>query len=348
MHSFKILLKKCPNITSIKLNGPNLRHHNYRSVKFNAVFQLIIANCNNLREIIVCNDIILNESILEEFYQKFGLKIKYLQSFRKLFELNRFPKIEKIIISGFWLDHSIIGDLKQAKLRELDIMIKQGQEHLLQRVIYNFLLLTHFNIYIRSKDENAIYKSLKNISNLKHLIHFKICNQFTYIDNKFYEILKQMANNCQNLKNIECSFMINDYKLEIKQLLSQLRAFPALKRLNLSLNLQNNEEENNFDDQIFSFELFKGFSNITHLSLHFDYTYLKESTLKEIDINLPKLQYLVIKNKFDTTPEGVTQMANILSRLSRLETLKLFFIFEVEVKPIEEPITEKVQKNQKN
>ena len=35
-----------------------------------------------------------------------------------------------------------------------------------------------------------------------------------------------------------------------------------------------------------------------------------------IDINLPNLQYLEIKDIFDTTPEGVTKMADILSRLS--------------------------------
>ena len=51
-----------------------------------------------------------------------------------------------------------------------------------------------------------------------------------------------------------------------------------------------------------------------------------------------------IKNKFDTTPEGVTQMADILSRLSSLETLKLKFKSGVDFKPIEEQITEKCRK----
>ena len=98
-------------------------------------------------------------------------------------------------------------------------------------------------------------------------------------------------------------------------------------------------------NQLFSFELFKGFSNITHLSLWFNFRQtLKESILKEIDINLPKLQYLEIKDRFDTTPEGVTQMADILSRLSRLETLKLRFKSAVNYKPIEEQITKKCRK----
>ena len=49
-------------------------------------------------------------------------------------------------------------------------------------------------------------------------------------------------------------------------------------------------------------------------------------------------------NKFDTTPEGITQMADILSRLSRLETLKLKFKKGIDFKPIEEQITEKCKK----
>ena len=128
---------------------------------------------------------------------------------------------------------------------------------------------------------------------------------------------------------------------------SQLKAFSALKRLNLWLYLEYNEVEDNFDDQLFSFDSFKGFSNITHLSLHFDYRLLKESILKDICINLPNLQYLEIKNQLVITPEGVTQMADILSRLSRLETLKLNFISGVDFKPIGEQITEKCRKIRK-
>ena len=82
---------------------------------------------------------------------------------------------------------------------------------------------------------------------------------------------------------------------------------------------------------MFSFELFKGFENITHLRLCLDET-SNESTLKDIDINLPNLQYLEFEYRFDTNPEGVTQMADILSRLSRLETLKLKFKSGVDYK----------------
>ena len=75
---------------------------------------------------------------------------------------------------------------------------------------------------------------------------------------------------------------------------------------------------------------------------------LKESIVKDTDINLPKLQYLEIKNTFDITPEGVQQMADILSRLSRLETLKLKFKSGVDFNAIEEQITKKCRKKQRN
>ena len=133
-------------------------------------------------------------------------------------------------------------------------------------------------------------------------------------------------------------------------MLSHFKAFPALKRLKLWFRFVNYEDEDSIDvNQLFSFELFKGFENITHLSLCFNLRQtLKESIFKEIDINLPKLQYLEIKyHTFDTTPEGVTQMADILSRLSRLETLKLWFKSGVDFKPIEEQITKKCRKIRK-
>ena len=126
-----------------------------------------------------------------------------------------------------------------------------------------------------------------------------------------------------------------------------MKSFPALKRLKLCLILVYNKVEDNIDvNQLFSFELFKGFSNITHLSLTLDSRHLfDESILREIDIYLPKLQYLEFNYRFLTTPEGVTQMADILSRLSRLETLKLKFKSEDNLKEtIEEQIIEKCRK----
>ena len=290
------------------------------------------------------NDI--NDSNFEEIHRKFGSKMKFLRCRRDPIDLNRFPNIETLVMS---YNESIVSQLKLFKLKQLEIHISgQGQEHILQTLIDNFPTLRHLNLYIHSSDENAIYKPLKNISNLKHLIHFGFDKDFGENNKQFYELLKQMAKNCKNLKSVDCRLNINDQNSDIKHFWPQLKAFQALKRFNLWLNFINNEEEEDDLDvnQLFSFELFKNFSNITHLNLFFSFKkhFLKESILKDIDINLPKLQYLKITNIFETTPEGVTQMGDILSRLSRLQTIQLRFRSGVDLKPIKEQITKKCTK----
>ena len=339
--SFKALLKKCQNIESIKLEGHHDSESAYDPHMCNQVFGLIIENCNNLSEVLVKKGLDdINEYFFEEFHRKFGPKIKCLRTLRQMSQLSRFQNIEKIEIS-FVDDESVIPQLNLAKLKNLEIWLYEDEDHILQTVISSFPTLTHLNVHNYSEDENAIYESLKNISKLKHLIHFDFDFRFANNNNRFYGLLKQMSKNCRNLKSIISGFNINDQNSDIRELLSQLKAFPALKRLNLWLDLDNNIEVNQF----FSFELFKGFSNITHLTLGFGGTHiLKESILSDIDINLPKLQYLEIINIFDISSEEVTKMAEILSRLSRLETLKLEFKSGVDFKPIEDKMTEKCRK----
>ena len=347
--SFKALLKKCPNITSIEeLDG--YRSH-VNPEKFNQVFALIIENCNNLNEVILKNHI--NDSNFEEFHRKFGRKLKYLRFDRELIDLNRFPKIEKVEISEF-IEESIIPQLKLGKVKQLQLINDYGvRSHMIQTIVDNFPKLTHLSLFINFmnhfEDENAIYKPLKNISNLKHLIHFRYVKCQMKSNKHLFGLLNQMAKNCRNLKSIDCDFSNDKQNFDLKQLLSESKAFPALKRLDLLFYYINNEVEDNIDvNQLFSFELFKGFENITHLTLCFYWSStLKESILKDIDIYLPKLQYLEIRDPFDTTPEGMTQMADILSRLSRLETLKLEFKSGVDFKPIEGKITEKCRKIRK-
>ena len=339
MDSFKVLLKKCPNITSIVWCNPR----EYDPDKICQIFQLISENCNNLRKFFALNQ--MNETIFEEIHRKFGPKVKYFSCVRNLRDLNRFPNIEELNIYRV-TEESIISQLKLTKLKELELTLMEGEEHMLQTCIDTFPKLTHFRVIFYSSDENAIYKPLKNISNLKHLIRFSFHNKYGNNSQRFCGLLKQMANCCRNLKSIDCIFNFDRKNTNIRQFLSQLKAFPALKRLNLWLHIVDNEDEDNIDvNQLFSFELFKGFSNIIHLSFSFNWRItLNESILKEIDIHLPKLQYLEIRNIFGTTSEGVTQMAEILSRLSRLEALKLKFKSGVDFKPIEEQITKKCRK----
>ena len=347
LRSIKSFLKKCPNLSSIKLKGTE---HGYSCDTVDNVFRMIIENCNNLNEIKVMNQIKLGESIIEEFHRKFGPKIKFLSYYRPFLDLSRFPNIEKIIcLVNHTLDQSIIPKLKTNKLKQIDIVFDQGKEQMLKALIDDFPTLTHLSVYFKSKDENAIYESLKNISNLKQLIHFKLQNQFVKNNKQFYEFFNKMAENCQNLKSIDFDFHIKHKNPDIRQLFSQLKSFPALKRLSLTLHFYYKETENIiYVNQLFLFKYFEGFSNITHLSLGFIGIQIsKKLKFEEIDINLPKLQYLEIRNQLSHTPHEVQQLADNLSRLSRLETLKLRFYTGVDFKPIKDKITKKCRKIRK-
>ena len=117
---------------------------------------------------------------------------------------------------------------------------------------------------------------------------------------------------------------------------------------NLELDYDSDDSESNDISTRFSFEAFKEFPNITHLSVRFnDYPTLNEAILKDIETYLPKLQYLKFSDIFDTTPEGTEQMANILSRLSALEVIKLKLKNEDVYQQIEEQIAHKCRKIRK-
>ena len=128
----------------------------------------------------------------------------------------------------------------------------------------------------------------------------------------------------------------------MERLFQILKAFPSLKRLYIIL----------FDrtglqtvDQWFSFELFNGFpQQLTHLSLGFCEKPLNESVLKDIEIYLPKLQELCFHSPLKADPKGMTEMADILSRLSSLQTIRLRFDREVDYQPMEDMIIEKCLK----
>ena len=82
------------------------------------------------------------------------------------------------------------------------------------------------------------------------------------------------------------------------------------------------------------------------MTLSSDYSTFKETTLKDIDINLPNIQYLVFDNRFRINREKVNQMADILSRLSRLQTLKLKITSDLSDNEIDELFREKCKKLQ--
>ena len=224
--SLEVLLKKCPNITSIELRDFNLNYD------YNEVFRLITKYCNNLREIEFSTNKISDENI-EEFQQKFWPKIKFIYRLKDANNYNLFPNIEKLKFFQYIDLQEVIPRLKLNKLKNFEVSIPKGEEDMVKTCVNSFPTLRRFRLII-IRSEIEIYNSFEFISNLKHLIDFGF---FGRVDNNklFCDSLKRMANKCQKLKRIECSLKMTSENSDIRQILTTIKAFPALKRLDLNL-----------------------------------------------------------------------------------------------------------------
>ena len=128
-----------------------------------------------------------------------------------------------------------------------------------------------------------------------------------------------------------------DLKDGTDKMLCSLRQFKHLKRLNLRIH----------EVKLFSFKEFKGFEGLTHLtialSLRNSITWYEypESILTDIDINLPKLRSLTLSARIIASE----WTADILSRLSSLETIHIAFLLDERIRAqIETKLIEKCKR----
>ena len=227
LKSLEVLLKKCPNIKSIRMNG------DYREYDFNPMFSLIIENCNNLNETNIPMNY-LNESNFQEFERIFGQQIKSLFQLRDEFNFNSFPNIKELHLNP--IDNKLIApELKLNKLKKLEITISYGKEHILQNIVFILPQLTHIIINLREMNVKTNFESLECISNLKNLIHLSF-RAILRNNNQLWDSFKQLSTDCPKLKSIECCFVFTD-ESDINKINSILKAFPELKRLDLRLSL---------------------------------------------------------------------------------------------------------------
>ena len=300
MKSIESLLKKCPNIRRIDSRFLE----NYQ--KHKNTIHLITKYCNHLIEFHF-SFIDSNEREFKEFHQKFGSKLKKLDGIFYSIKLKLFPNLDTLDTNCF--------PSKFPKIR-------------------------HLNLHFKTNNGNSVFNAFQGSTVLQNLIEL---NMWTNGDQRAVFVvncLKQMAINFPNLKRIVFSAdMVLENISDIEQLMSSLKAFPHLKRLDFRLKFMTFLKF----DAIFSLKSFP--EQLTHLGLFFRIPYkLKVSHLKDLEIHLPKLQYLFIKNQIIADEEGVTQMAEILSRLPRLESINLEFDSEVNCQPIREKIIEKCLK----
>ena len=226
-------------------------------------------------------------------------------------------------------------------MKKVNLFIANGNEEKLGEVLRKFNKITHLNVNLYS---DALNKSLKGLPLLQNLVHLGIYSNLYQKDKQFIIALKQLAKRCPKLKSLEFDFKIEvKIKLDLKQKLSPLKAFPSLKRLDINLPVLSNESKT----EEFSFEVFDGLSNITHLSLKFNGKEINASILKDIDIYLPKLQYLEIKSCFKAYNSEAQQMADSLSRISSLQTIDLWIKSDLIYETIKTKLIEKCPKIRK-
>ena len=255
-----------------------------------------------------------------------------------MFDFNLFPNIESIVdykvINTFRVEELLL--LGSSDLKKLNL-IEYSNDLLLSKVMQKFEELTHLTITTQVLRE--AFKDFAFHQNLKELV-------LGFTQNEGFEdicdSLKEIAIKCPKLKRIWVfSAIILKNISEVKQFFLKLEAFPSLKRMDITLMDETDIQTN----QWFSFELFEGFpQKLTQLSFYLYDKPLNESVLKDIDIYLPKLQEFCFYSPLKTDSKGLTEMADILSRLSTLQTIKLRFRRDVDYQPIKAMIIEKCLK----
>ena len=129
---------------------------------------------------------------------------------------------------------------------------------------------------------------------------------------------KRIAINCKQIKSLKLNIGVDESLLINDSILSILKQYKRLKRLNLQLYHKHSEEP---FFSIYPLKDFKGFEGLTHLSIAYPLSTktFYETILTDIDINFPKLQYFKICCPFRAgkwTPQ-------VLSQLSDLQTIEL-------------------------
>ena len=308
LKSIESVLKKCPNIQQIDArSAPNYEMHKN-------IIQLITKYCNHLIEY---NGYLIhsNEEEFKEYHQKFRSKLKegiiaspYLNNFVL------FPNLQTLSQEPD-VDLDDILQLNSRQVKRLEFYVYEEEEYKVPEVLQKFKEIRRLSLHLYTDSEESVFNALKESAVLQNLIELKYITTGVQNGNQFLDSLKYLAKKFPKLKSIEIkSVSLKD----LKQQLCALKAFPSLKRLDLELIFLKYQYMNEF-----SLKPFQELQNITHLSLGFTDRPLDEEILTDIDIYLPKLQYLLIKSEIITYEEGVTQMAESLSRLSSLHTINL-------------------------
>ena len=343
---FQSLLKKCPNIQTMSLILKN------RTI-FKLILPLIIKYCRHLNEFNVslrkCQTRTKSE-LKGEFHLKFGSKMKYIwfnRCSRIYFHYEWFPNLYSI---GKKTKHKRISperllETNLMHLKEVNIKLSEQNHHLFPEVLQKYYRIRHMTLVISHPViEEPVFKAFKESPVLQNLIELKYRDWAVTENNRCNKnlgSLTHLSEKFPKLKSLEFGWLFVKDLSVLRQQLSSLKAFPELTRLELGLLFL----EDDYDQ--FSFKLCEELSNVTHLTLAFFGKDLDHKTLTDIEIYLPKLQYLFIGYLIVEDKEGVKQTAESLSRLSSLRTIGLCLRYQHISESLKAKIIKKCRKLQK-
>ena len=308
---FRHILKNFPNIEIIRIKGDIKRVHR-KDVKI--LFDGIHYFCNNSTKFELRVES-LSKELMQRFFEKFGsniIQIKLFEGIPKVLA-SKESNVEKVIVKNEIqfkrLKYFQIGMFNTQDLDPLEVFIERNKQN-----------IKHLDLFTERLTDEEKTKPLNIISNLSNLVELRLRIGFDFNDKRIAKHLTRIANNCKELKSIEIWFDIYSKTSEDwNDLMEPFRQFKRLRRLRVEF--KSFDRIKTIDKQLFSFKVFKGFENITHLSIGFcRYSQpFCERILTDIDINLPKLQYF----KFDNRLVPKVSPFNILSRLSKLKKIDL-------------------------
>ena len=286
LKTIESVLKKCPNILKVNFNILESSIHipelNNYEIHEN-IFQLITKYCNHLIEF-NGRFIDSNEEEFKEFHKKFELKLTESRQFSYMEYIALFPNLQSLNLkTNVHLEQ--ILQLNSSQLKSLYLIINEETENMVRKVLQKFHKIRHLTLSVNTDNQKSALNAFQDSPLLQNLIELKISENGSQRCVSIIKCLKQMAKKCPNLKKIEINYQIFLEEIsDFEQLMSSLKAFPHLKRLDINLEFMSG----------LGFVSFKCFpQQLTHLSLGFNGKQLNVSILNDIVINLTKLQYFV-------------------------------------------------------
>ena len=321
------MFKKFPNLNKLELLFSYLFEEN---TIISELIEEIFKNCNNLTHIEFNNSAHIKEEDQKKLFDKFGHQLISIINYSPVldFTFTSAPNIEELIIDSF---DPKLSQIEFKRLKRFNFMNLWAEDSDSFGVFIenNAKTLKHLDItYCNISDKNSAKRLLKIVMKAINLIHLWIDIDFKLIDNSFNNYWKQIAIKCKQIKSLKHYIEVNESLRLNEEMLSILKQFKRLKRLDLQLYF---EDFDGSVEDLHPFEELKGLEGLTHFSI--DINFIKEGVhaietsnktfnetlLIDIDNNLPKLQYLWIECPFIAS-EWTSQ---VLSRLSSLETIKL-------------------------